>query len=187
MLNYMENFVKQVILRLFFFFNDLSVQAFFFFKKKCVYFWLCWVSIAHRLSLVAASGGHSLVAVLRLLTQTMGSKVHGLQQLCVVVMYRVVSSQSRDRTHVHWTTREVQTFFMLYLHRYVNIEIVQDSWKSIISWYDVISHNSSYLKHYSLQKLPNFLVNSITMNSYQIFDNGHFKDFVIYRQLIILF
>ena len=43
-------------------------------------------------------------------------------------MCHVESSQSRIRTHVpcisrwifnHWTTREVQTFFMLYLHRYV--------------------------------------------------------------------
>ena len=100
----------------------------------------------------------------------------------MVLMCRVESSQSRDRTQVHWATREVQTFFMLYLHRYVNvIEIIQNSWKSIIFWYDAISHNSNYLKHYALQKLPNFLVNSITMNSYQIFNNGHFKNFVIYR------
>ena len=34
----------------------------------CTYFWLCWVFIAaHGFSLVAMSGGYSLVAVLRLL------------------------------------------------------------------------------------------------------------------------
>ena len=33
------------------------------FKLLLIYFWLCWVFIAvHRLSLVAASGGYSLVA-----------------------------------------------------------------------------------------------------------------------------
>ena len=40
-----------------------------FFKEFLfIYFWLCWSSLLHRLSLAAASRGHSLVAVLRLLT-----------------------------------------------------------------------------------------------------------------------
>ena len=34
--------------------------------KKHIYFWLCWVfAVAHQLSLVAANGGYSLVAVPR--------------------------------------------------------------------------------------------------------------------------
>ena len=38
------------------------------FKKSFIYFWLCWVfAAALGLSLVAASRGHSLVAVCRLL------------------------------------------------------------------------------------------------------------------------
>ena len=37
--------------------------VFFLFSKKRIYFWLCWVFIAvRRLSLVAVSGGYSLVA-----------------------------------------------------------------------------------------------------------------------------
>ena len=62
------------------------------------YFWLGWAFIAvHRLSLVAASGGYSLVAV------------HGLTPR------HLESSRTRDRTHVpsigrwilnHWTPQE---------------------------------------------------------------------------------
>ena len=40
---------------------------------KCIYFWLCWVFTAVRaFSLVAASGGHSLVGVLELLIAERG-------------------------------------------------------------------------------------------------------------------
>ena len=40
----------------------------FFFSILCIYFWLCWVSMAaHRLSLVVTISDYSLVAVLGLL------------------------------------------------------------------------------------------------------------------------
>ena len=40
--------------------NSKHPDFFFFFKKLIIYFWLCWVFVAaHRLSLVAASGGYS--------------------------------------------------------------------------------------------------------------------------------
>ena len=42
--------------------------VFFFFLRFIYLFWLLWVFVAaHRLSLVAASGGYSLVVVCRLL------------------------------------------------------------------------------------------------------------------------
>ena len=45
----------------FFFFNSSILKIF-------IYFWLCWVFVAvHRLSLVAASKGYSVVAVHELL------------------------------------------------------------------------------------------------------------------------
>ena len=99
MLNYVENFVKQLILS-FFFFNDLSVQAFFFFKKL----YLFLAALGHHCCTQAFSScsewGYTLVVVLRLLTQSQGSKVHGLQQSwCTVLMCHVESSQSRVRTH----------------------------------------------------------------------------------------
>ena len=49
-----------------------------FFEKKIIYFWLSWAFVAvHRLSLVAASGGHSAV-VHRLLTVASLVAEHGL-------------------------------------------------------------------------------------------------------------
>ena len=47
--------------------------------KRFIYFWLHWVSVAaHGLSLVAASGSCSLVAVLRLLIAVVSFVVHEL-------------------------------------------------------------------------------------------------------------
>ena len=84
-----------------------------------IYLWLCWVFItAWGLSLVAASGGYSLVAVHGLLI-AMVSLVAVLGQslwhMGLVAPQHVGSSPIRDRTHVpfigswslnHWTTRE---------------------------------------------------------------------------------
>ena len=42
----------------------MKLSSFLSFYKSFVYFWLCWVFVAvHRLSLVAAIGGYSLVLV----------------------------------------------------------------------------------------------------------------------------
>ena len=49
------------------------------FFKKFIYFWLCWVfSAASSLSLAVGSGGHSLVAVHRLLTAVTSLVEHRL-------------------------------------------------------------------------------------------------------------
>ena len=49
--------------------QTLSFGVFIEDLKKIIYFWLCWVFIvACRLSLVATSGGYSLVAGLRLVS-----------------------------------------------------------------------------------------------------------------------
>ena len=78
-----------------------------------VFFPPCWVFVAvHRLSLVEASKGHSLVAVCRelLLLQNMGSRYPGFsscstraQQLWhtgLVAPWHVESSRTKDRTHI---------------------------------------------------------------------------------------
>ena len=45
-----------------------------------IYFWLCWVFVAaHRLSLVVASRGYSLVEVCRLLIAVASVAWHGPQ------------------------------------------------------------------------------------------------------------
>ena len=45
-----------------------------------IYFWLCWIFVAtHRLSLVVASRGYSLVVVCRLLIAVASVAEHGLQ------------------------------------------------------------------------------------------------------------
>lgn len=63
-----------------------------------------------------------------------------------------------------------------------NLEIVWSSWKSI-SWYNVIGHNFSYY-------LKMLCITEITRFHYQfhnIFNNGHFKSFVIYGELLFYF
>ena len=62
------------------------------YQKYLIYFWLLWVFIAtRRLSLAAAAGGYSLVALYKLLIVLAFLVIeHGLQgmQSSVVVMHR---------------------------------------------------------------------------------------------------
>ena len=94
----------------------------------------------HGLSLVAASGGYSLVSVCELLIPVASFAVehrlwvHGLQQLCYagfVALWHVESFQSRDRTQVlcigkwiliHYTTRRVLTQFFNAVSRTLEIQ-----------------------------------------------------------------
>ena len=79
-------------------------------KKKYLLPWQSWVFAATRgLSLVAAVGGHRLVAVRRLLIamflflRSTGSRAHGLQKLWLmdsVAVWHVGSPRTRDQTHV---------------------------------------------------------------------------------------
>ena len=98
-----------------------------------IYFWLCWVfAAAFRLSLVAANRGYSLVAVHELLIvvaslavehRLQGAWAQQLRLVELVAPQHVESSQSRDRTHVpctgkqilnHGTTREVpESIFLI--------------------------------------------------------------------------
>ena len=51
----------------------------FFFKKVYLFIWLCWVfATIRRPSLVAASGGYTLVAVVGLLVAVSSLVEHGL-------------------------------------------------------------------------------------------------------------
>ena len=82
-------------------------------------FWLCWVFIAAcELSVVAASGGYSLVGMHPLLI-VVASLVaeHRLLGMRAQSLWHTESSWTRDRTHVpgigrwilnRWTAREVQ-------------------------------------------------------------------------------
>ena len=104
----------------------LEEQGLFFFFFKVVNFWLCWVFVAkHRLSLVAASRGYSLVIVCRFLFAVVFLVADHRFQACglpwlwltgLVTLLHVESSQTRDRPHVpcigrhipnHWVSREV--------------------------------------------------------------------------------
>ena len=110
------------------------IQLSILFSLKNIYFWLCWVFVAEcGPSLVVASGGYSLVAVLGLLTAVSSLvaehrlQAHGLSQLqhvsslaVLVALRHMGSSWTRDRTHVpcigrwilnHWTNRETQAFY----------------------------------------------------------------------------
>ena len=94
-----------------------------------IYSWLHWVFVAVcRLSLVAASGGYSLVAVCGLLTVVVSLvEEHRLQCSCLqqswctglLTPQHLASSQTRDRTCIgrwtlnHWTTREVLSIHQL--------------------------------------------------------------------------
>ena len=89
-------------------------------------FWLCWVLAACGLSVVAASGGYSLVGMHPLLIvvaslvaehRLLGVRAQSLGHTGLVVPGPVESSWTRDRTHDpgvdrwilnHWTAREVQ-------------------------------------------------------------------------------
>ena len=96
-----------------------------FLKKLFTYFWVALGFARHKLSLVAASRGCSLVAVHELLIAVVSLaaeqalQMQGLQSLQykgLVALQHMGSSQTRDRIHVscigrrtfnHWTTREV--------------------------------------------------------------------------------
>ena len=96
------------------------------------YVWLCWVFIAARgLSLVAGSGGHSLVVGLGLLLVVASLiEEHSLSSWWfsdLVAPRHAESSWIRDQTHVscigkqillHWTTREVPHLLSLFIFRY---------------------------------------------------------------------
>ena len=118
-----------------------TVQACFFFFSffKFIYFWLHWVFVAARgLSLVAASGGYSLLQCVDfslrwlLLLQSMGSRHTGfssrgawaqqLWRMGLVALRHVGSSRTRARTHVpcidrrilnHCATREAPGLFLV--------------------------------------------------------------------------
>ena len=87
-------------------------------------FWLCWVFIAAcELSVVAASGGYSLVGMHPLLI-VVASLVaeHRLLGMRAQSLWHTESSWTRDRTHVpgigrwilnHWTTSEVPSVSFL--------------------------------------------------------------------------
>ena len=110
----------------------------FFFFNLFIYFWLCRIFVAaHGLSLVASTGGYSLLQCTGfslqwlLLFQSMGSR-HTSFSSCgtraqvlwltgLVALQHVGSSQTRHRTRVpcigrqilnHWATREVPGFFL---------------------------------------------------------------------------
>ena len=92
--------------------------TFFFFKFYLfIYVWLCWVSVAMEgLFLVAVSRGHSLVAVLGLLTAGASFaaehrlSARGLLQLWhtgLLALRHVESSQTRDWTRVPCVVRQI--------------------------------------------------------------------------------
>ena len=62
---------------------DAQAAPLLFFKfYLLIYFWLCWVTVAAcRLSLVAASGGYSLVAMHGLIVVASLSAQHRLQHI----------------------------------------------------------------------------------------------------------
>ena len=113
----------------------------------------------HGLSLVAASGGYSLVSVCGLLIPVASFAVehrlwvHGLQQLCYEgfdAPWHVESFQSRDRTQVlfigkwiliHYTTRRVLTQFFNAVSRTLEIQEQSGLLKKEVK--------GSYEKHFS--------------------------------------
>ena len=136
-----------------FFIANIALYAF----KDLFIYWLWQISVAaHGLSLVASSGGFSLmwcscISLWRLLfSLSTGSEVHGLQQLehtGLVALQHVGSNPTRDQTRVpciarlnhwilnHWTISEVQ----LIVYSIMYIYIICNIYKYITSFFNLIT------------------------------------------------
>ena len=87
-------------------------MIFYFFKFLCISLWLPWVFIAARgLSLVAGSGGHSLVVVLGLLLVVASlieeQSLSSWRFSDLVAPRHAESSWIRDQTHVSCIGKQI--------------------------------------------------------------------------------
>ena len=150
------------------YFKNLKINWKFFLYYFCLFLAARHLNCCIWVSLAAASGGYSLLAVLRVLIAVASLfvehrlQVCGLQQLWnmgLVALQHVGSPWTRDRTYVpcfgrrilnHWTTREVPYVFLVLC----TIPIVLSTIGIDIAHYLLPSFPLTLLKQYFIDRNP---------------------------------